>query len=101
MSNSATRKPTECLKRPKGISSSIKPAPSDEFDKLLSKNVPHIHEGIFFSLDYESFVACRKVSRDQEPVSSSDKPIRVTSACHARHFHVVAHMQWWAFAEIK
>ena len=25
------------------------------FDKLLSKNVPDIHDKIFFSLDYESF----------------------------------------------
>ena len=32
------------------------------FDTLLSKNVPHILENIFFSLDYESFKTCHKVS---------------------------------------
>ena len=32
------------------------------FDKLLSKNVPDIHEKIFFSLDYESFKKCFEVS---------------------------------------
>ena len=68
LSNSSTRKPkTEHhKKKPKGIiGSGMKSAaaPSADFDRLLlSKNVPHIHEGIFFSLDYESFVACRKVS---------------------------------------
>ena len=48
-------------------------APSAEFDRLLlSKNVPHIHEGIFFSLDYESFVACRKVSRKWSELLSTE-----------------------------
>ena len=32
------------------------------FDKLLSKNVPDIHEKIFFSLDFESFKKCFEVS---------------------------------------
>ena len=32
------------------------------FDTLLSKNVPHILEKIFFSLDYESFKTCHEVS---------------------------------------
>ena len=31
-------------------------------DKLLTKNVPHIHEVIFFSLDYKSYANCKKVS---------------------------------------
>ena len=34
------------------------------FDKLLIKNIPHILEKIFFSLDYESFKACLGVSRN-------------------------------------
>ena len=33
------------------------------FDKLLAKNVPHIIEGIFFSLDYPSFKTCLRVSK--------------------------------------
>ena len=31
------------------------------FDKLLNKNVPHILEKIFLSLDYDSFMKCHKV----------------------------------------
>ena len=31
-------------------------------DKLLSKNVPHIFEKIFLSLDYDSFKACQRVN---------------------------------------
>ena len=31
------------------------------FDKVLSKNVPHILEKIFFSLDYNSFISCQDV----------------------------------------
>ena len=33
------------------------------FDKLLSKNVPHILEAIFLSLDYESFKKCCEVNK--------------------------------------
>ena len=68
VSNIASRKATETHKKQKGTRSTRQ----DEFDKLLSKNVPHIHEGIFFSLDYESFVACRKVSRKWEELLSSE-----------------------------
>ena len=68
VSNSSSRKPTIPHKKQKGSNSTTQ----DEFDKLLSKNVPHIHEGIFFSLDYESFVACRKVSRKWEELLSSE-----------------------------
>ena len=32
------------------------------FDKLFSKNVPHITERIFLSLDYESYKNCLEVS---------------------------------------
>ena len=31
------------------------------FDQLLRKNVPHIMEKIFFSLDYKSFMSCHMV----------------------------------------
>ena len=33
------------------------------FDILFAKNVPHILENIFFSLDYASFQTCYKVSK--------------------------------------
>ena len=33
------------------------------FDRLFTKNVPHIHEKIFFSLDYKSYKTCMKVSK--------------------------------------
>ena len=35
-----------------------KPCP---FDKLFTRSVPHIHEKIFFALDYKSFNKCQKV----------------------------------------
>ena len=35
---------------------------SSAFDKLFAKNVPHILEKIFLSLDYESFKSCMEVS---------------------------------------
>ena len=34
---------------------------SSEFLKLFAKNVPHIPEQIFFSLDYDTFNTCVKV----------------------------------------
>ena len=34
-----------------------------QFDTLFQKSVPHILEKIFFSLDYDAFVTCRKVCK--------------------------------------
>ena len=42
------------------------------FDKLFTKNVPHLLEKIFFSLDYESFKNCRDVSNTWHGLLSSD-----------------------------
>ena len=42
------------------------------FDTLFNKCVPHILEKIFFSLDYDSFQACRKVSSEWNDLLSSD-----------------------------
>ena len=36
--------------------------PNCKFNILFTKSVPHILEKIFFSLDFDSFVACGKVS---------------------------------------
>ena len=41
------------------------------FDKLLSKNVPHIFEKIFLSLDYESFKRCLEVNSAWKGLLSS------------------------------
>ena len=38
------------------------PIDSCAFNKLFSKNIPHVLERILFSLDYESFKACGEVN---------------------------------------
>ena len=43
-----------------------------EFDKLFTRNVPHILERIFFSLDYVSFTACRDVCEAWSELHSSE-----------------------------
>ena len=43
-----------------------------EFDKLFTKTVPHIHEQIFFSMDYESFKKCLKVSKSWNNLLTSE-----------------------------
>ena len=35
---------------------------SCDFSTLLTKNVPHIMENIFFSMDYESYQMCLEIS---------------------------------------
>ena len=42
------------------------------FDKLLSLNVPHIHEKIFLRLDLKSYKACMQVNSSWQKVLSSD-----------------------------
>ena len=41
------------------------------FDKLFTRNVPHILEKIFFSLDYDSFKRCSDVNRTWRELHSS------------------------------
>ena len=43
-----------------------------EFDRLLSKVVPHIHEKIFFSMDYASFKNCLDVSMQWHEMLTSE-----------------------------
>ena len=43
------------------------------FDKLFSKNVPHILEVIFLSLDYKSYKKCYKVSRTWNDLLTSER----------------------------
>ena len=42
------------------------------FDTLLTKNVPHIIEKIFLSLDYQSFKRCQVVSNKWSQLLTSD-----------------------------
>ena len=43
------------------------------FEKLFNKSVPHILERIFFSLDYDSFMACRAVSKTWNELLSTEQ----------------------------
>ena len=43
-----------------------------EFDTFFTKSVPPILEGIFFSLDYDSFVVCQKVCKAWNELHSSE-----------------------------
>ena len=47
-----------------------------EFDKLFTKAVPHILEQIFFSVDYESFKKCLKVSKSWNDLLTSESFLR-------------------------
>ena len=42
------------------------------FNTLFTKHVPHIHEKIFFSLDYTSFKACSEVNNTWKELFSSE-----------------------------
>ena len=42
------------------------------FEKLFSKNVPHVLEKIFLYLDYESFKACPKVNKAWNELLTSE-----------------------------
>ena len=42
------------------------------FEKLFTKNVPHILEQIFFSLDYKSYTSCLDVSNTWKQLLTSD-----------------------------
>ena len=53
-------------------SKSTKNMKACEFDRVFSKNVPHIHEDIFFSLDYNSFKKCLKVSKSWNNLLTSE-----------------------------
>ena len=46
-------------------------------DKLFSRNVPHILEKIFFSLDYESYKKCYEVSHTWNEILTSEQYLRI------------------------
>ena len=45
------------------------------FNTLFSKNVPHILEKIFFSLDYESYKICLEVNSEWKELLTSERYI--------------------------
>ena len=45
---------------------------SSAFNTLFSKNVPHLLEKIFFSLDYKSYKTCLEVSKVWNDLLTSD-----------------------------
>ena len=47
-------------------------AAASEFDRLFTIRVPHIHEKIFFSLDYKTYKACHEVCKDWNELLSMD-----------------------------
>ena len=47
-----------------------------EFDRLFTKRVPHIHEKIFFSLDYKSFKNCLEVNQSWKDLLTSESFLR-------------------------
>ena len=47
-----------------------------QFDRLFTKRVPHIHEKIFFSIDYESFKQCLEVSKSWNYLLTSESFLR-------------------------
>ena len=50
---------------------------SRAFDKLLYKNVPHILEKIFLSLDYESYKECFEVCRTWNEILTSKRYLKI------------------------
>ena len=52
---------------------------SSGFEILFSRNVPHILEKIYFSLDYKSYLACLKVSKTWNQL--------LTSECYQKKFN--------------
>ena len=67
-----------------------------EFDKLLLKVVPHIHEKIFFSMDYASFKNCLEVSVQWHEMLTSESFKRKGQYV----FHEETHMELEEAAEI-
>ena len=50
-----------------------------QFDTLFNKSVPHILEKIFFALDYDSFLTCRRVCRTWKDLMSSESYHRMSA----------------------
>ena len=58
-----------------------------EFDKLIIKGVPHIHEKIFFSLDYSSFKICPEVCKSWNNLLTSESFQRRNTSLFHEEIH--------------
>ena len=47
-----------------------------DFDRLLTQGIPHVHEKIFLSLDFNSFIYCLEVSRAWNNLLTSESFLR-------------------------
>ena len=47
-----------------------------DFDRLLTQGIPHVHEKIFLSLDFKSFIYCLEVSRSWNKLLTSEHFLR-------------------------
>ena len=56
----------------KGDAAGSKSASPCEFDRLFTRDVPHILEGIFNLLDYDTFMTCRNVCKAWNELLSSE-----------------------------
>ena len=57
------------------------------FEVLLAKNVPHILEKIFFSLDYESFKNCFEVSKGWKTILTFEQYLRMAKSVFPENIH--------------
>ena len=69
------------------------PIPACAFDTLFTKNVPHILERIFFSLDYESFKICVKVCNTWHGLLTSESFL-VKAKCRFPDIERDEHLLW-------
>ena len=61
----------------KSLNISLNPIMGEcEFDTLFTRNVPHVLEKIFFSLDYASFKNCLEVSKPWHDLLTSESFLR-------------------------
>ena len=58
-----------------------------QFDRLLTKRVPHIHERIFFSVGYESFKKCLNVSKSWNDLLTSESFLRRGESIFCEDIH--------------
>ena len=60
---------------------------TSDFDKLFTRQVPHIHMKIFFSLDWISFKGCLEVCRIWKDVLTSESFQKVGASVYRKEIH--------------
>ena len=58
-----------------------------DFDKLLTRNVPHILEKIFFSIDYASFKKCLEVSKSWNDILKTESFLKRGTTLFWKEIH--------------